>query len=400
MRDNHVEDALRSVLRREGDDLTLNITARELERRLALRRRERAGRRLSLVAAGIAVVAIGGIVVAGNGWLGTGPAVGGKPAPATAAASTTPESATPGSSASPSPIASSTSDGGLGCEVVDPSAEPLAPAVVAGVVPGDSLGFGGTVVASRWNGVDSGSAGSWDGLPGDSDAIAVRPWDQILEFTSDGCMSNVSAEVLLTSYAQAPAASPTPVALKVIQGIGSRVVDVSPPATGGWTLRIRATFVTADGSEAWSETLYRVFGVFDAPKLTMTQGEGGLSVWAAASCPNYQLASGASAEDLCGGIYAPIGDARPLQVRLSADLSLAGNWRIDQAKVTAVQADLVAAGKNAPEYSVAFIDKGGTTVNVPIALNRGTWIVRVSLNASRDGDSFSAWYDLPIIVPR
>jgi hypothetical protein len=397
--DSQIEDRLRSVLRKEGDELTLNITAQELERRLALRRRERAGRRVSLLAAGVAVLAIGGLVVAQNGWFGAGPAVGGNPGPTAVAASAPPDSAAPGASGSPTPGPSALEDSDLGCSAVDPSATAVPPAVIAGVVPGDSIGFGGTVVAARWNAVESGTPGSWDGLTSTTEAISTGS-DQVLEVTSDGCFEDVSAEALLTIYAQPPALSPTPVALDVIRGIGGRVVDIEPPATGGWTVRIRATFVTTDGSEAWSETLYRVFGNFDAPRLTMSQGGGGHFVFAQASCPSYQLASGASAADQCGGPYEPLRGVAPLVVAKGASvtLELSDTWRIDQAKVTAVQADRIAAGTNAPEYSVAFVDKGGRQISVPIVLDPGSWIVRVSLNGSRGGDIFGAYYDLPVTI--
>ena len=75
MHDSRLEDQLRSALRADGEGLPLTITTDELERRLALRRRERNGLRLTLVAAGIAVVAVGSIVAFGNGWLRM-PAVG------------------------------------------------------------------------------------------------------------------------------------------------------------------------------------------------------------------------------------------------------------------------------------------------------------------------------------
>ena len=52
MHDTNLEERLRSVLRQEGDGLPFTITTEELERRLALRRRDRNGRRLSLMAAG------------------------------------------------------------------------------------------------------------------------------------------------------------------------------------------------------------------------------------------------------------------------------------------------------------------------------------------------------------
>ncbi len=80
MHDSRLEDQLRSALRADGEGLPLTITTDELERRLALRRRERNGLRLTLVAAGIAVVAVGSIVAFGNGWLRM-PAGGVDPSP-------------------------------------------------------------------------------------------------------------------------------------------------------------------------------------------------------------------------------------------------------------------------------------------------------------------------------
>ncbi len=496
-----VEGRIRSVLRKEGDELTLNITAQELERRLLLRRRARAGRRLSLVAAGIAVVAIGGILATSNGWLGTTPGVGGRPVSSDAPFETPRQSIGPEASPlagiaplivapgrvevlridpaapqdqgtgtatagatgpfvigsmscigagtlevnfdgrdgtlscgdrlsvraniwfdvpdgvvnlrfvasgpisfailveAPAPGESAPPSSGDACAPLDPSSSDSPPSVVAGTVPGDSLGHGGRVVASRWNGVDSGTPGSWDGLPGEPDAIGVGP-DQTLEITSDGCFADVTAEALLTVYAQPPVPSPTPVALKVVRGVGSRVVDIEPPGVGGWTVRIRATLATTDGSTAWSESLYRVFGTFEAPKLTMSPAGASGSISVGGNCPSFHLANGASASDQCGGPYEPITGIDPLLIarKSSVDLVLADGWQLEQVKVTAVDADLVAAGKNAPEYSVAFVDKGGPTVTTAVDLDPGSWIVRVSLNASRGEETFGAWYDLPVVV--
>jgi hypothetical protein len=397
MPDNRIEETLRSVLRREGDDLTVNITAQELDRRLALRRRARTGRRLSLVAAGIAAVVIGGIVGAGNGWFG-GPStgVGGHPASSPTAEAPAHSASNERSTApSDSPIA----DGGLPCVALDPSASSTPPAVVAGVVPGDSLGYGGTVVASRWNGKNSGSPGSWDGVSEDLSPISVGP-NQRIEIIADGCFKQVTAEALLTVTAQVPHPSPTPIVLTVEGGGGMRVIDIDPPPTGGWTIRVRATFLTTDGGEAWSETLYRVFVAFDAPSLLMIQGST-TGEWAGAHCSNYRLASVASASDQCGAPYEPISDpTEPLTIAKGSSVvvQLADAWRIDQARLVAVEASLVAAGSFAPEYSVAFIDKGGLQIIVPVDLDPGTWIVRINLNGSRDGDAFDAYYDLPLVV--
>jgi hypothetical protein len=89
MHDTGIEDRLRAALRGEGDDLPLTITAAELERRLAARQRQRNSRRVSYLAAAVAIVAIGTIGAAANGWLRL-PAVG------TAPDQVNPIAATPG----------------------------------------------------------------------------------------------------------------------------------------------------------------------------------------------------------------------------------------------------------------------------------------------------------------
>lgn len=85
MHDRRLEDQLRTALRAEGDGQPLTITTAELERRSILRRRARNSQRLSLVAAAVAVVAIGSVVAVGNGWLRM-PAVGVDPSPSPAEA--------------------------------------------------------------------------------------------------------------------------------------------------------------------------------------------------------------------------------------------------------------------------------------------------------------------------
>lgn len=95
MHDLRLEDQLRTTLRGEGDMLPLTITSDELERRLLLRRRERAARRMTLVAAGVATVAIGAIFAASSGLL-TPPNVAVDPSPGPVSPTTRPEvTATP-----------------------------------------------------------------------------------------------------------------------------------------------------------------------------------------------------------------------------------------------------------------------------------------------------------------
>ncbi|MGK2851909.1 MAG: hypothetical protein ACSLFN_13475 [Candidatus Limnocylindrales bacterium] len=107
MHDSRLEDQLRNALRAEGDGQPLTITPAELERRLLLRRRARNSQRFSLVAAAVAVVAIGSIVAIGNGWLGM-PAVGVDPSPSpTASGSLGPAETT--AAPAPTRVPSSTS---------------------------------------------------------------------------------------------------------------------------------------------------------------------------------------------------------------------------------------------------------------------------------------------------
>lgn len=101
MHDTNLEERLRSALRQDGDGLSLTITTEELERRLALRRRARTGQRLSLMAAGLTVLAVGTMFALSTGWL-RGPNVAADPSPSPAS---TADPSAPASAASPKPSA-------------------------------------------------------------------------------------------------------------------------------------------------------------------------------------------------------------------------------------------------------------------------------------------------------
>ena len=101
MHDSQLEDRLRTTLRAEGDGLPMTITAAELQRRLAVRRREARGRRFTAIAAAIAFVAIGAFAAMANGWLRL-PAVGVSPSPS-ATASPPPTSSPTASGVPPTP---------------------------------------------------------------------------------------------------------------------------------------------------------------------------------------------------------------------------------------------------------------------------------------------------------
>lgn len=283
------------------------------------------------------------------------------------------------------------------CEPVDPTQSTTPPGVSAGVSPGDAMGFGGQATASAWGGSEAGTPGSW-ASPADPDWIRIDPDIQTLQFVSDACLVDVTVDALLTQFTTVAGSRPDSIALTVLDGQGSRVVAVTPPSTGSWAVRVRATFATIDGSTAWSETLFAVISAFPAPTLTMSDAR--MAVSAAAGCPNYRLASGASAANTCGAPYAVNDTAIRLSVNSgqSVDLALSDGWQIDAALVTAVDAGLVASGAFAPEYSVALVDQGGTQVVIPMTLDPGRWIVRVALNGSRGGDSFDAYYDVSVEV--
>ena len=68
MFDELLEERLRSVLRQAGDELSLSVTAAELERRLTVRRRTRTAQRSTLIAAAVGIVAVGAIVGSAPSW--------------------------------------------------------------------------------------------------------------------------------------------------------------------------------------------------------------------------------------------------------------------------------------------------------------------------------------------
>jgi len=525
MHDGQLEDRLRSALRGEGDALPITITASELERRLALRRRERFGRRASFLAAAVAVIAVGSLVATTGGWfrstsVGSEPSLAPTPSPEPSEAALPCESIDPATMDEPPSLLMGASPGdakaygGLGsgyrlgdrqvgqegtwdhdsigfegvvagfpteriqvlasdpgaclvglrvdarpsdrmgdepvrlaeltsepsrvlefakppvgdwfvlvhadfatptgalawretffaievpdCAPLDPASTDMPPAIDAvSFFEGTGIGHAGARVASAWNGQVVGTPGSWDGLPAEPDQIVVIPGFDGLQVTADACMVDVRAEALLTVYAEVPDPAPTPIGLPVRRGEGSPVVDITSPSTGGWTLRVRASFLTVDGSEAWSETLFRVASRFLAPGLTM--GPDFFEIMGEAGCPSYHLTSGASASDGCGAPYELMEGREPVPVVSGAPLlfRLTDDWVIEESRVIAVDAELIESGQFAPEYSVDFQENVGSTLSVPIALDPGSWILRITLNGNRRGDTFGAYYDIAVTV--
>jgi hypothetical protein len=104
MHDSRLEDLLRSTLRAEGERLPLSIDALDLHERLAARRRSRGSSRFALVAAAVAIVAIGLLAAAANGWLRL-PATDVATPPSPSPSVTATETPHPSIGPSPAPVA-------------------------------------------------------------------------------------------------------------------------------------------------------------------------------------------------------------------------------------------------------------------------------------------------------
>ena len=112
MFDDLLEERLRSILRQAGDELSLSVTAAELERRLTVRRRARTAQRSALLAAAVGIIAVGAIVGSAPSWFRQTQNQG-------------------AATASPRPTAPAT----VSPSVASASPEPIAPATPAGRAP-------------------------------------------------------------------------------------------------------------------------------------------------------------------------------------------------------------------------------------------------------------------------
>lgn len=265
MHDTQIEDRLRTVLRAEGDALPLTITPDELERRLALRRRERTGRRMSLIAAGVGVIVIGSVLAVSNGWLRS-PSVGSGPSPAQSVGS--------GPSSAPSARAAP-SEAALPCETMDPSQGGLPPALGMGVFPGDSIAYGGVRGSYGWGDTIINAYQSVD--PETLDAIPAGPPSEklvVLATSPNACLVGIDAE-----------ASPVDGAGGAVRLVATtmdptRDVEFGLPPVGEWLIKVRADFATSPAGQAWSETYFRV--VVSDPSAN----------WAASSLPSLDSPEG------------------------------------------------------------------------------------------------------------
>jgi hypothetical protein len=197
MRDVQVEDRLRSALRAEGDALPLTITSDELERRLVLRRRERNGRRMSLIAAGVAVIAIGSALAATGGWFG-GANVGGSPEPSPIVQPSVEPTAGP---------TSEQTEAGLPCSPIEPNPADQPPTLVLGAMPGDSIAFSGALGAYRIGDRFDGVEGSWTSIdPASLDRVpAVPPTERLVALAGfDACLTGLVAVAVPIAARDAP----------------------------------------------------------------------------------------------------------------------------------------------------------------------------------------------------
>jgi hypothetical protein len=515
--DDDAEDRVRSVLRAEGDALPLTITPDELERRLALRRRARQGRRLSLTAAAIAVIAIGSLAAASNGWLRL-PGVG-TPPEATASPSHSPSATT-----APSPA---TTEGGLTCTTIESNANDQPPTILLGATPGDSIAYGGALGAYHIGNRASGEQGAWASIdPARLERVPATPPTErlvVLAGNPDACLIGLVVDAM-------PVGSPdaTPQAVAELTTAPTRTIEFDKPPSGEWVARVHATFATRTGVTAWSETYFRVDATNPAASLgavlgnlpglntppglvfvdqhsanlepagptglteetvvgrvqprgmylvdvvcvgssplrwsighdgevdglvaedrtcdgtpgeravelgipssdldVVVQGdpatawrirvatvldepafvppairmiEAGNAEGTAGGAQAYgRCVSTPSASDQCAGEWFVLEGARSILVPPGSRLtfSLDDGWTIEQARITAAVTDEVRATALPHEYSVGFVATGGGEVTIPVDLGRGSWIVRVALNASKDGQTFGAYYDLPLVI--
>ena len=279
MSDTRLEERLRSALHGEADGLPLTITPAELERRLAARRRDRNGRRLTLMAAAVAAVAVGGIVALTNGWLQL-PASGSAPSPAPVASLPPDATGTPApsqgpaasSTASPAIAASPSPTESIPCTVVPatgPTPAPGEPAIppdlILGNAEGDAIGYLGHTVAKQRASEQSGDPSSWDdGLTTTGFATIPLTTDVPMRLLGDGnaCIVGVhvdmrpygstAPETVLASTSQTPAVT----------------IDVAPPPVGKWTIRVRVDW-QADTGTASTTTVF----VVDVTEPTASAGE-------------------------------------------------------------------------------------------------------------------------------
>lgn len=259
MHDSNLEERLRSGLRDEGDRLPLTITTAELERRLVARRRDRTGQRVTLVAAAVAVVAVGAMVALTNGWLQL-PAVGANPS-ATPATSEQPVPSASDASAAPTSAAASPSSEALPCDTLDPSTLVVPPTLLMGATPGDSIAYGGVIGSWTLGGPEVLEPDKW--LRPEPDAAPTVPAGpsggslEVLTSGPDACLTRIVADAYPAAAFDGDLGDTPPTHLALIEQAAARVARFDAPGPGLWVVRVDAIFDTASG-EARTINFFRV----------------------------------------------------------------------------------------------------------------------------------------------
>ena len=470
MHDANIEERLRSTLRAEGDSLPFTITVEELERRHTLRRRSRSDRRMALMAAAVAAVAVGAIFAFSSGLL-RGPVVGDDPTPTPEPTSTASPPASPARLASipeltPSVDAvdykqtsgegdSSGLDdlvkvplGGVRLDATDVGVKivclgPDVPAVSFGtsadpaLIASEQIPCDGNVHESRYPVserqplidaevrlevgrrttyrilVETFGAITWSDLPPLS--LPTPRGTVGVDHAGSPDLSS-SAGPMLFQTDPVPASDGYGVAL-VCNGTGSidwaigagrlagggeqpcdgvpRLSEVAEGALSEPT----SILVTTHPHNRWRIVAAALSGplAFTAPRLFSFAGDATQGNAVALG----QCAASKFGADQC---FLPlrVREGTPL-VELSPgqtlDVALADGWRIDELAVDAIRRDVARADAFVETERVTYLSPRADRVSVDLGpRERGEWLIRFHVTGSKGGDSFSAAYDVPIVV--
>jgi|GEM_PF-3501588 len=359
MHDSRLEDQLRSTLRADGDTLPLTITADELERRHAHRRRERTGRRMTLLAAGVAVVAVGSLIAIGGGLLRP-PTVGVDPTevPGTDAPSSNPTSPDPTTAASSeaSPVATLP-------DFTPPLGELVLDATSVDGEPGETVSYrvGGVPPRPEYRlaMACAGDGGARWSIGQEGEAEFVIRGD----VPCDGSVAYTDIEVGMQPF--------------------ESIVWVTTDTGNHWHLQI------ADPVGPPSVILPRL-------QVTSAQSLDGVAGTGLATCAS-QPPEPAS----CTVAYFARDGAAEVSIRTGASLAFAleDGWTFEFTRFEAVRRDEARADPLAPISTPLGGEDGGATLDVSLgALGPGEWLVRAVVNGVRGEERFGGVYDFPVII--
>ena len=360
MHDTRLEHQLRAALQAESDDLPMTISAEELERRLALRRRERTGRRLTFIAAAVAVVAVGTTAAIGGGWLRT-PAVG--------------TDATPNPRTSPSPTVGPSA-------VPSPSATPVESVAALPAVPAPA----GTVAVDHLAEPDAGISG--DAVETVAGEVPSRPLYRV----AFACVGTGSAR--------------WDIGLRRLAGGGEQPCDGTAGTVevseGTFTDPTMAVIVTTSPRNRWHivVTFEGEAPRFPAPMLFAAAGPdvSGDTAVALPRCVSWNAVG-----DQCALPFLARDGATEVRFasgsKLDLGLALAGGWRIDTVGVDVMAREVARTDPFGAYERLTYVGDGGASVVVPLdGLRAGEWVVRLSLTGSKGADTMGAVYEIPIVI--